>query len=285
MFLLNSLKKLFMHNNHPAIIFPYFKTIVNGKEKAELYSEKELQRLFPKGYVYLKECESVLRDRESGRLQNDEFWYRYIYPKNLTLFDKEKLITPQLSLGGQLTYDQNGEFYSDAGGYGLIKNSNIEESYKFYLAILNSKVLWFYIQNTSAVFSGGYYYYKSTYLEPFPLPKIENIEDTKPFEILVDYIIFAKSQSLEDEAKFFEWVVDVMVYGLYFTESMKKHDCYIFDEVAKLIKPFGKHDSDEFKIEYIKTLKNVMDEEKGIKRGLLFSRNVAEVEVINGEKR
>jgi len=279
------IKKYAILKTDKVIIFPYFKTIVNGKEKAELYSEKELQRLFPKGYVYLKECESVLRDRESGRLQNDEFWYRYIYPKNLTLFDKEKLITPQLSLGGQLTYDQNGEFYSDAGGYGLIKNSNIEESYKFYLAILNSKVLWFYIQNTSAVFSGGYYYYKSTYLEPFPLPKIENIEDTKPFEILVDYIIFAKSQSLEDEAKFFEWVVDVMVYGLYFTESMKKHDCYIFDEVAKLIKPFGKHDSDEFKIEYIKTLKNVMDEEKGIKRGLLFSRNVAEVEVINGEKR
>ena len=111
------------------------------------------------------------------------------------------------------------------------------------------------------------------------------LEATKPFEILVDYILFAKSHELETEAKFFEFVIDVMVYGLYFEESMKKHDCYINDEVASLVKPFGKYDSDEFKAEYIKTMHNVMNEEKAIKRGLVFSRTVPEVEVINGEKK
>lgn len=44
------------------VIFPY--KIEN--EKAILYSECELQSLFPKGYAYLKECEPILRGREKG---------------------------------------------------------------------------------------------------------------------------------------------------------------------------------------------------------------------------
>lgn len=265
------------------VIFPYFKTIENGKEKVELFDEKELEKLFPKGYAYLKECENALKDRESGRFNIDGEWFQFGRKQGIIDADKEKIILSEISYGSSMTLDNNQIYH--VGQYSMIKYPHIEESYKFYLAILNSKLMWFFIQQTSSILRGGYFAYRPDYMNPFPLPKIENIEDTKPFEILVDYIIFAKSQKLEDEARFFEWVVDVMVYGLYFTESMKKHDCFINDEVAKLIKPFGKHDSDEFKIEYIKTLKNVMDEEKGIKRGLLFSRNVPEVEVINGEKR
>jgi len=34
-----------------------------------------------------------------------------IYPKNLTLFDKEKLVAPEISLGGNFSYDENGQFF------------------------------------------------------------------------------------------------------------------------------------------------------------------------------
>lgn len=82
------------------VIFPYYKTVENNKEKMVLYTEDEIKDKFPNGYEYLKKCEQVLMDRERGRLKNDPFWFRYIYPKNLNLFDKEKISQPDISLGG-----------------------------------------------------------------------------------------------------------------------------------------------------------------------------------------
>ena len=80
-------------NSNRYVIFPYK---LKGNS-AELYTEEQIKTMFPKGYGYLKECESELRGREKGRLETDNFWYRYIYPKNLTLFQKEKLVAPEIS--------------------------------------------------------------------------------------------------------------------------------------------------------------------------------------------
>ena len=46
------------------VIFPY--KLENGT--ANLYAEEELKLLFPNGYAYLKECETLLRGREKGTL-------------------------------------------------------------------------------------------------------------------------------------------------------------------------------------------------------------------------
>ena len=77
-------------------IVPYKLCGTADNRKAVLYTEDELKECFPQGYEYLKECEDVLRQRERGKLQYDEYWYRYIYPKNLNLFDNEKIITPEI---------------------------------------------------------------------------------------------------------------------------------------------------------------------------------------------
>ena len=196
-----------------AVIFPYFIENKDNNEKAILYKENEIKRKFPHGYSYLKKCEDILRNREKGKLKNDDKWFRYIYPKNLTMFNKEKLITPYLSMGSQFSYDREGKFYSNTKCFGLIKNPNFKESYKFYLAILNSKLTWFFIKNTSSVMSGGYYTYTKEYLSPFPLPRILNQEDTKPYEELVDKIIENKNSNIDTNE--LEREVDALVYKLY----------------------------------------------------------------------
>jgi len=195
------------------VIFPYYISNNSGKEQAVLYRENEIKNKFPNGYHYLKECEDVLRGRERGRLKHDDHWFRYIYPKNLTLFDKEKIVTPYLSLGSQLSYDTNGEFYGNTKCFGLIKNINVKESYRFYLSILNSKLMWFFMQNTSSVMSGGYFTYTKDSLKPFPLPKITNIESTRPFEKLVDEIIENKNKNIDTSN--LEREIDQLVYQLY----------------------------------------------------------------------
>ncbi len=196
------------------VIFPYYKTVEDGKEKAVLFTEAELKKEFPKGYAYLKECEAVLRGRESGRLESDEFWYRYIYPKNLTLFDKEKLVQRDISLGCNFAYDANGDFYQTTTVYGYVKYEHIQESYKFYMAMLNSKLLWWYLQQTGTTLANGFFRFMPRYIEPFPLPKIE-LEDTKPFEILVDKILAAKQANKNADTSALEREIDQLVYNLY----------------------------------------------------------------------
>ncbi|GIT99710.1 hypothetical protein TSL6_02170 [Sulfurovum sp. TSL6] len=213
------------------VIFPYYIEKKDDKDKAILYTEDEISMKFPNGYKYLKECESILRDREKGRLRNDDYWFRYIYPKNLTRFDKEKLIQPDISMGGNFAYDENGKFYQTTTLYGYEKCSNIQESYKFFMAILNSKLLWWYLTQTGTTLANGYFRFKPDYLNPFPMPKINNIEDTEPFEVLVDYIMWLKSHKndpinkyVDNEhiAKEFESVIDAMVYELYFKEEFQE---------------------------------------------------------------
>ncbi|MEA1953069.1 MAG: Eco57I restriction-modification methylase domain-containing protein [Campylobacterota bacterium] len=102
-------------------------------------------------------------------------------------------------------------------------------------------------------------------------------EAQKPFEILVDYILFAKEKNMSLEASLFESIIDGMVYDLYFEEEMKKGDCFISDEVKKVL---GEFDSEKIE-EVYKVFKN----NKTVQRGLIYSRIVSVVEVINGAKK
>lgn len=219
------------------VIFPY--KLDNGK--AILYTEKEIRDLFPNGYSYLKECEDILRNREKGRLKNDEYWYKYIYPKNLVLFENEKLVAPEISLGGNFAYDQFGEFYSTTKIYGYIKKSNVKEGYKFWLALFNSRLFWFYIQNTGYVLRGGYYTFKTNYVSPFPVPEFEQTsKGEKIVERLTDFLLYLYDNNNADilthtsnkrMATHIEEIVDMIFYELYFEQHMKDNQ---IDVIADL---------------------------------------------------
>lgn len=209
------------------VIFPY--KILNGK--AVLYSESELSEQFPSGYNYLKECEEILREREHGRLRDDDYWYRYIYPKNLVLFDNEKLVAPEISMGGNFAYDKNGEFYSTTKIYGYIKKKSIKESYKFWMALFNSRLFWFFIQNTGYVLRGGYYTFKTDYINPFPVPSFEITSKVQDFVgQLVDFILYLKNDANPEVLSHTSndriilhimEIVDMVIYELYFEQHMK----------------------------------------------------------------
>ncbi|WP_147676722.1 Eco57I restriction-modification methylase domain-containing protein [Algibacter pacificus] len=146
------------------VLFPY--------ENGTAVSEEYIQRELPKTYSYLKHFEKEIRGRERGRMDIDEGWYLYIYPKSLTKFGKPKIMTQEISLGCNMTYDENGEFYHPTTIYSFVKNEKFKVDDKYYLGILNSKVMWFFLKNTGTELRGGYFRFKTNYLKPFPLPEI-----------------------------------------------------------------------------------------------------------------
>ena len=197
---------------HRVVVFPY-KVV---EDRASLYSEEEIKILFPKGYSYLKNCEIILRNRERGRLLSDNYWYRYIYPKNLILFDNVKLVAPEISLGGNYAFDEKGQFYSTTKIYGYIKKNDVKSSYKSLMAILNSKVMWYFMRNTGYVLRGGYYTFKTNYVKPFPMPSDEAIIAIEPVLIpLVDKVLLAKKNNPKADTSTEEREIDNIVFDLY----------------------------------------------------------------------
>jgi len=188
------------------VIFPY--KLENGT--ANLYAEEELKLLFPNGYAYLKECETLLRGREKGRLKNDIYWYRYIYPKNLTLFQSPKLVAPEISLGGNFSYDGNGQFYSTTTIYGYIMKESCNVSYETLMAILNSKLCWWFMSNTGTVLAQGYYRYKPAYLKPLPIPQISTETDSE-----IKSLVAGLAKQDASNRRFLERKIDIAIYNLY----------------------------------------------------------------------
>ena len=129
-----------------------------------------------------------------SRLEKDTFWYRYIYPKNLTLFDQIKIVAPEISLGGNFTIDSDGRYYSTTKVYGYVKKKDLPVSYPFLLGILNSALFWFFIQKTGYVLRGGYYTFKTSYVTPFPFPDFETLsmDIVSKIEVLVEEIMEKK---------------------------------------------------------------------------------------------
>ena len=149
------------------------------------------------------------------RLEKDIFWYRYIYPKNLTLFDQVKIVAPEISLGGNFTIDSDGRYYSTTKVYGYVKKRDIPISYPLLLGILNSVVFWFFIQKTGYVLRGGYYTFKTNYVAPFPFPDYKTIsmDIVSRIETLVEEMLENKPTGID--AAHIQHEIDELVCRLY----------------------------------------------------------------------
>jgi len=190
------------------VIFPY--KFINGK--AELYSENEIIEQFPESYKYLKFFEKEFRGRERGRFNIDGAWFQLGRKQGLNGVEQPKIMTPDISFGGNFSFDSQGKFYSSTTNYSLVKKSEIKTDYKYFMALFNSKIMWFFIKNTSVVFSGGFFRFKTAYLKPFPLPA-STPESEKVLTALVDKILKLKSEN--KETKELENEIDEIVLKLY----------------------------------------------------------------------
>jgi hypothetical protein len=193
------------------VIFPYRKE----KEAAILYTEQELESEFPLGYAYLKQCEAALRGREKGRFNLDGEWFQYGRKQGISSAECKKLVAPEISKGGNFSYDIKGEFYSTTKIYGYIKKDGIIEDYKFWLGLLNSQLFWFFIQNTGYVLRGGYFTFKTDYIQPFPVPEIIPVAISEAISNAVNRILELKEEDNENDTSELENGIDKLIYSLY----------------------------------------------------------------------
>ena len=181
-----------------------------------LMKESYIQTNYPKAYSYLKLFEKELKDRENGRFDIDGKWFQFSRKQGLTSAETMKLVAPEISLGGNYAFDEKGQFYSTTKIYGYIKKNDVKSSYKSLMAILNSKVMWYFMRNTGYVLRGGYYTFKTNYVKPFPMPSDAAIIAIEPVLIpLVDKVLLAKKNNPKADTSTEEREIDNIVFDLY----------------------------------------------------------------------
>lgn len=143
------------------IIFPY----KPGRNGFEIIPEEEFIRSYPNTYTYLRACKSVLDERDKGK-PNSVSWYAYGRTQGLNKYGK-KLLFPTFADTPKFMYVDD-EYALFCNGYGIFENDYLELDEL--MPILNSKIMRYYVSNTSYAIEGGYYCYQKKYIERFSLP-------------------------------------------------------------------------------------------------------------------
>jgi methylase of polypeptide subunit release factors len=172
------------------VIFPYDDGI-----KPQLLKENFLKRNFPKAYQYLENKKTILAGRDNGE-GDYESWFAFGRTQSLEK-KKHKLFFPHLSAkvpNYLINSDENLLFYN---GLALLADSKSE--LLVMKKLMESRLFWFYIQNSSKPYTSGYFSFSSNYIRNFGICNLDQDE--------INFVINEKDKSILDS--FFETKYDI----------------------------------------------------------------------------
>lgn len=209
------------------IIYPY-----DLKSNSSI-SELELKSKYPNIYSYLKSNKKNLAGRDYFEKSN-KFWYELWCERNYLKFQEIKIINCEISSNNRFHLDEDG-FLGNTKTFNTVLKKEYSAYYYLILGILNSNLLNFYHKRIASPKAGGFYDYKTQFIEKYPiiLSKEKKIEEN------VKKILLLKKNNPNSDTSNIEIEIDNLVYKLYNLS---------YDEV-KLIEPdFGLSESEYEKI-------------------------------------
>lgn len=152
--------------------------LVGGKQVERWYSPWEDRYViytrndtdiddYPNIKGYLEENREDLEDRwcvdESG-----EPWYAIDKTKSPEMFERKKIVTPDIVLYNNFWFDQSEKFYYLNTCYYVLSNGDVSEWYL--LGILNSNAVQFFYRRIAPTYKDEFLRYISEYLKEIPVP-------------------------------------------------------------------------------------------------------------------
>jgi len=194
-------------------------------------------------------------------------------------FEKEKIVFQEMVQESSFVYDDKNNFCLDTGR--IITGSSL----KYLVALMNSSLFFYSIKS---FYGGGSLgdkgvRMKHTFFENFPVPQISK-EQQKPFEKLVDYILFLKEKDIHPLfVSMFETVINSLVYDLYFEEETKAHNLYISDFVPKYLVSLKHEMTDDEKIQICEKMYRALKNNDELTRAIINRNNSNLIKTIQGE--
>ena len=176
---------------------------------------------YPEIFEHLKQYQERLIIRHN----KGDHWTNMRNCAYLKEFEKPKIIWGEISDKPKFCYDESGIYLNDRCSF------MVGEDLKFLVGVLNSKLIEWYFNLISTSSGMGTNMWKHYKIKKLPIPQIDE-KERKPFEILADYLTLINDpekpylfESISNEivSRFFEDVLNMMVYELYFEEHMKEN--------------------------------------------------------------
>ncbi len=146
------------------ILFPY--AVKNGE--AKLIPAPSLQKDYPSAWAHLKRHEKVLRARDNGECDGDD-WYRFARNQNLDKQETQKLIVAQTVNRMAVCADDAAAFYlNNVRVNGIIPTQSSD--FWYLLGILNSRVIDWNFRRIAKPKDGGYFEANRQFIAPLPIP-------------------------------------------------------------------------------------------------------------------
>ena len=136
-------------------------------------------------------------------------------------FEKEKIVYSEIVREPQFYLDDGefkfGNFYAEATSFILTGNKQFNQSLKYLLGILHSKIATFAFKKFYAGggLGGEGYRYKKAFLEKLPIPKISKEQEAKFVEVVNEILVLKKTSNDETKMELLENKLDQMVFELY----------------------------------------------------------------------
>ncbi len=159
----------------PFVVLPSGKIVIVPYRiecgSVHLISQKGMEEQFPKAWAYMLANKKYLESRERGRFRGAE-WYMYGRQQNIDLMLLPKILVPDIADGASFALDETGN-YAFTSGYGITLKTKVQESPKYVLGLLNSKLLDFCLKSISTTLRGGFFRYFTQFIEQLPIRPID----------------------------------------------------------------------------------------------------------------
>jgi adenine-specific DNA-methyltransferase len=181
-----------LNNLKEKVIFPY-----DNDNKPKLLDENFIKESYPKAYKYLENKRSILAQRDKGK-GDYENWFAFGRSQSLEKM-KHKLFFPQIT-------DRTPNYIINADDELLFYNglALVGESRKDLTVIkkiMESRLFWFYIKNTSKPYTSGYFALSSNYIRNFGICNLNKDE--------IEFVIHEQDRQVLDN--FFERKYDIKI--------------------------------------------------------------------------
>jgi len=249
-----------------------------GNNITEIQAIQNLKSDFPELINHLLQFEEKARKRAD---KGDFFWEL----RNCAyydLFEKPKIIFPNLQNSNKFAFDEKG-IYINAPAVILPTTD------KFLLAILNSKIVWYFLKSICVVRSGGYIEVKPQYFEQIPIPEITEVDKrelTKKTEYLIEQtkemqnaksqfekLIKSRWNKINWNRKFENWFD--LKFGDFTKELEKQKIKLLFNDQADLMQFF---EQEKNKINNLQL--SILQNEKEVERKVYKLYNLSPEDIV-----
>jgi adenine-specific DNA-methyltransferase len=145
----------------------YLITIPSSGNKEWPWSKKKTEakarQIFAKNYPAIHQHLSGHEDKLKKRDDQGQFWWELRSCAYYEEFNCSKIIIPAITSGVQFAIDKQGFYSNDKTSICVHQDS------EYLCALMNSKVMWWFIRQLAATRRGDYYEFKPMYVQQLPI--------------------------------------------------------------------------------------------------------------------